>query len=346
MLKKLLYKISTALIRLGIPFEWILKVKIIYDQLFDKSRDYMEAFHNRWGDLWKEYHRENYDSIPEKMQALKKNMPEESQKLADTIFDRNIFLLPWQESNKIFLYNIKAAFTPEELNERKIFRKRLKAARRKYRLAVDLYDESTFGARRGIDYLPGKSINSLEGKDILDIGAFIGDSALIFSELKPRKIYAFEPEYKNYGLLQQTVAINNLNDMIIPVQKGIGDSERRRRLHIDRAASTLLDTGWADETIEIEMTTIDKFVIDNNLDAGLIKMDIEGFELSAIKGAIETIKKFRPILLMAVYHTPQDFFEIKPLLEKSLLNYKYILKKLSPYHPTYETTLIAYPRID
>ena len=78
----------------------------------------------------------------------------------------------------------------------------------------------------------------------------------------------------------------------------------------------------------------------------MIKMDIEGAELNAVKGAIETIKKFQPILLIAVYHTPQDFFEIKPLIENIAPNYRSILKKLTPYHPTYETTLIAYPKIE
>lgn len=344
-MKLLLSKFSNFLIKLGVPFEWVLKWKIVYDQLFSRDRDYMEAFHNRWGDLWKDYYRDNYIAIPEKINALKNNMPEDSRILVDTIFERNVFLLPWQKNNKIFLYNIKMAFTEDELKDRRIFRQKLKKAKRNYKLAADLYDESTFCTNCGLDHVPSDVKNSIQGRDILDIGAFIGDSGLIFSQFSPRKIYAFEPERTNFKLLQKTISVNNLDEIIIPVPKGIGDKEEKRRLNIDRAASTLFESNAQNDTVEIELTTIDNFANNNNLDVSLIKMDIEGLEYAAVNGAMETIMRCRPILLIAVYHTPTDFFEIKPLLEGNLLNYKYILKKLTPYHPTYETTLIAYSDI-
>ena len=39
-------------------------------------------------------------------------------------------------------------------------------------------------------------------------------------------------------------------------------------------------------------------------------MDIEGAESAALEGAIETIKKFRPVLAIAIYHSMEDFINI------------------------------------
>ena len=340
----MLYKISLVLMKFGLPVEYVLKIKIIYDILFDKNREYMEAFHNHWGDLWKEYYRRNYDSIDERLGILKNGMDKNSRHLVDTIFDRNVFLLPWQKNNKAFLYNIKLAFTPEEIQMRKTFRKKLRIAKQKYKLADNLYDESTFCTNGGLDYLPNGITERLKEMDVLDIGAFIGDSALIFNQFSPHKIYSFEPDPHNFDLLQKTIALNNLENKIVPIKKGLAAKEGSMTLQTDLAASTVHQTNDLQNGTKIEVTTIDSYVSENNLNVGLIKMDIEGAELDAIKGGLETIKKFQPILLIAIYHTPEDFFEIKPLIENIAPNYRFILKKLTPYHPTYETTLIAYSR--
>ena len=71
-------------------------------------------------------------------------------------------------------------------------------------------------------------------------------------------------------------------------------------------------------------------------------MDIEGSELEAIKGARNTICKFRPILLISVYHLPKDFFEIKPLIESLGLGYKFMFRKLVFHDPLTEVSLIGY----
>jgi len=71
-------------------------------------------------------------------------------------------------------------------------------------------------------------------------------------------------------------------------------------------------------------------------------MDIEGYELEAIKGSLNTIKKFKLILLISIYHSGKDFFEIKPLIESLNLGYKFKIRKLNIFHPVLETILIVY----
>ena len=74
-------------------------------------------------------------------------------------------------------------------------------------------------------------------------------------------------------------------------------------------------------------------------------MDIEGFEIPALRGAIKTIKKYHPVLLISVYHRPEAVFEAIKIL-KNCGDYKFMIKKLVSYHPTYETSLIAYTEVE
>ena len=74
----------------------------------------------------------------------------------------------------------------------------------------------------------------------------------------------------------------------------------------------------------------------------MIKLDVEGAELETIEGALETIRACRPVLLISVYHTPQDFFEIKPLLESLGLGYRFLVRKLDYHGYIAEFMLMAY----
>ena len=58
----------------------------------------------------------------------------------------------------------------------------------------------------------------------------------------------------------------------------------------------------------------------------LIKIDIEGEELNALKGAIKIIKKHRPFLIIACYHGANQFFQIPNFLMHKLRFYKYELQ--------------------
>ena len=75
---------------------------------------------------------------------------------------------------------------------------------------------------------------------------------------------------------------------------------------------------------------------------GWIKIDLEGYGLPAVKGMVETIKRDRPVLTLAVYHCAEELFGIKKMLESLDLNYKIMFRSLrfDGYH---ELTLIAYP---
>jgi hypothetical protein len=67
-----------------------------------------------------------------------------------------------------------------------------------------------------------------------------------------------------------------------------------------------------------------------------------------VKGAQKTLSKFRPVLSVAIYHNPIEFFEVKPALEQLLTNYTFLIRKLSSqvkFNQIHsEVVLLGYPK--
>ena len=79
------------------------------------------------------------------------------------------------------------------------------------------------------------------------------------------------------------------------------------------------------ETIKVNGITIDSFVFNNSniKSVGFIKMDIEGAELLALKGAIKTIDKYKPIIFMELCHKHLARYKYT---DDDVFNYIYKLK--------------------
>ena len=281
----------------------------------------------------------NKNNIEEKLKKLGENLDEESKEIVRIILERYKY---------IFTHNLlerDKLFSKKELNDMKKIEKWFKKYKKEFILPIEHYTFSIFYYHHGLKCFLENDvnyvINYIKNKDFIDAGAFIGDSALIFQRYyNPKRVYSFEPEETNYQLLLKTISSLNKLENVIPVKKGLGDKEEILKL-IQRGIGSYISE---DGNEEIETTTIDKFVEENKLNVGLIKMDIEGYELEALKGAKKTIKKFKPILLISIYHRGKDFFEAKSCIEEITPNYKFIIRKLNPFHPFFDTTLIGLNR--
>jgi FkbM family methyltransferase len=214
----------------------------------------------------------------------------------------------------------------------------MEAIKNNYKLPLDMYEESIFKYKHGLKFVPSDVVHSLKHTDILDCGAYIGESALVFErEYDPRAIYSFEPVPDNYDLLLETIKLNDLKKMI-PVAKGVGECTAMVKYHPLGVSSFISEDGKS----EMEVISIDEFVREKQLTIGLIKMDIEGHELPALTGAKETIKRFKPILLIAIYHNPKELFEITRHMDEILPGYEFRIKLLADIRPLAEIHLIAW----
>ncbi len=201
--------------------------------------------------------------------------------------------------------------------------------------------ESIYFYKNGLTLLPEDVINRIKGKDIIDGGAFVGDSAVVFLDYEPSAIHCFEPSSDNYENLLLNIKDKKCEDKIIPVKKGLSEQDGVISASGEGASfSICLDEQGSSENIEC--ISIDSYTEANNLDVGVIKLDVEGFEFEVIKGAKKTIQKFKPVLLISLYHTPKDFFQIKPYIEELGLEYKISVRKLLNHSLTAEVMLICY----
>ncbi len=166
--------------------------------------------------------------------------------------------------------------------------------------------------------------------DIIDAGAHVGDSALVLSPYTKGKIHSFEPELNNFENLKKTIQLNNLENTVVPVKMGIGGEVRSGIITTGSSGANFIKDNTLDNDSskeEVAITTIDKYVEENNIKVGLIKTDVEGFEQELLKGAMNTIKRDKPVLMISIYHTFDDFWDIKPMIESWDLGYTFKVRK-------------------
>ncbi len=215
-----------------------------------------------------------------------------------------------------------------------------------YFLPNNTFEEHTYIHEYGLRYLPAYIKEYIRGKDFLDVGAYLGDtSILLLRKYEPAHIYAYEPVEENAQQVQKTIEMNK-TDKISVIQKGLGANEETIDIYIDpdKLSASSINHSISDSNSikkQIHITTIDKECKDRNI--GVIKMDIEGAEHSAIKGGLETIKRDKPVLLISAYHTGKDFFEILPMLKDAVPNYQFRLIDLEIASPITEKIIVAYP---
>lgn len=166
---------------------------------------------------------------------------------------------------------------------------------------------------------------------ILDLGANLGTSAILFSELlgPDGMIYSFEPVF--HELLEENIVENGIpNVEVIPKAVGaaVGDApfsvtdfglDSRRSLYSAEPNYGVLP-----------MTTIDAFAEERGLGrVDFIKLDIEGGEEEALRGGRDTIARFRPRMTIASYHTDPSGEPQHPKLVSLLHDWSYRTREVA-----------------
>ena len=127
-------------------------------------------------------------------------------------------------------------------------------------------------------------------RTVIDGGAHIGSWTVYLAD-KFDRVISFEPLESNYECLLENIrGIDNVE----PHKAALGDKETRLSMHppVNPGNS---GAGWVMSGDDFESITVDSLDI-NNLD--FLKLDIEGYEPHAITGAVETIKRCKPVILV------------------------------------------------
>jgi FkbM family methyltransferase len=214
----------------------------------------------------------------------------------------------------------------------------LPAAMAKYK-GLAVFTSEVFAFHHGLKRIPDSVVQTLKDRDALDIGASIGDSALMLVDYC-RCVYSFDILLDNIAAMNRVLAVNPDQAAKIRLfHLGMSD-------HVGVGYSSGSGGGAALNTVgaRVDITTIDQFAAGKGLKVGMIKADVEGHAFAVAKGARETMLRDRPILAFAVYHSFTEMYNMSNWLMETLPNYHFewqIMQHADLYF--HELNLIGYP---
>lgn len=209
----------------------------------------------------------------------------------------------------------------------------------KYRMHTDKMLSN--GCCEGNQYLVNQIIKIDENEVFVDCGAFIGDTIQRFENLMKKKhinnyrVVAFEPSENNAQLIR---AYFGQDEKIVLIQKGVG-GEKHTQYFRDAGLKSKCVHEKDEASCLIETTTLDD--VEECHSATFIKMDIEGSELDALKGAQKIILKNKPKLAICIYHSDEDMIRIPLYIKQLVPSYKLYIRQHSQGRT--ETVLYAVP---
>lgn len=193
-----------------------------------------------------------------------------------------------------------------------------------------------------IDFADGLGLwSDLTDEEVfIDCGAYDGDSIIAFlnqTKKKYKKIVAFEPDQAVSAKIEEYIKKNRFKNVKLH-SKGVLNYTGSASFFYEPASgwNSVIDSG------ETHFPVIALDECEDAQDATFIKMDVEGSELNALKGAKNIIQSNRPKLAISLYHKKEDLINIPLYLNEICVDYKFALRHHSLKH--WETILYAMPK--
>lgn len=227
--------------------------------------------------------------------------------------------------------------TQEEFDEAVDDAKRLVELRARYHLQSA--EVSSLIHHHGLRSLPEKVLAYLRDTVFVDAGAYQGDSTLVFLQYKPRLVWAFEPSPPNRKLFRATMRANQVPDSSVKLlPQGLSSKHGTVRFEA-RGPATHSGDGKGD--IKAELVPLDSLSPPCRI--GLIKADLEGMGMSMLRGAVQTIRRDKPVLSLSIYHNTDEFLNTYSFVRDLGLPYEYKVLSLCPPWENHELALLAWP---
>jgi FkbM family methyltransferase len=168
----------------------------------------------------------------------------------------------------------------------------------RYRLTADTRYMQAYAVRMQDQYF--EPFLDLRDEVFVDAGGFDGDTTEEFCRRYPdyRRVHLFEPSRRNMDAARARLAAHR--DIVFHTE-GLSDQPGSVTFDTEAGSASAVTSGPGEE---VKMTTLDLAVAEP---VTLIKMDLEGWELTALAGCERHIREGRPKLAIAVYHRAADF---------------------------------------
>jgi CDP-glycerol glycerophosphotransferase len=184
------------------------------------------------------------------------------------------------------------------------------------------------------------------GEVIIDAGGFIGDTTVLFCTKTGNdcEVHAFELLDENIALFEYNLQLNGVADRVVLNKLALSDHSNGSLLikpaELQGATSVSAGDGPGERIATI---TLDDYVAQHGLQrVDLIKMDIEGSEIPALQGALQTIRRFRPKLALCLYHKWDDVLTIPRFISELGIPYRFNFKWVQ-LPQGWEAVLLAQP---
>ncbi len=203
-----------------------------------------------------------------------------------------------------------------------------------FRLTHNLAFLDGFQSREDWQYFEDFLELQVEGETFIDVGGYNGFTSLQFASRCPRYsgIHLFEPNPENYD-----ICVSTLKHMPRVWCSSVGLAEVACEASFESAGSSSRVRN--DGAIKIRVERLDELL--EGVDPTFLKMDIEGGEAGALKGASETIKKYSPRMAISVYHSAGDFWRVPEQVLSVNPSYKILLRHYT--ESIYETVMFFLP---
>lgn len=180
----------------------------------------------------------------------------------------------------------------------------------------------------------GVDIDIKNGDTVIEGGACYGETSLWFAHKvgEKGKVYSFEFINENIGIFKKSLSLNpKLKDRIKILNNALHSDSNTDLYVYENGAGTFCSTekiAWGGVSpYMIKTKNIDDLVKEEGLEkVDFIKMDIEGSELAALKGAKRTICQYKPNLAICIYHKIEDFYMIPKYIKQIVPEYKLYVK--------------------
>jgi FkbM family methyltransferase len=151
-------------------------------------------------------------------------------------------------------------------------------------------------------------IAPIAGDFVLDCGACTGESSVVFANAVGPEghVFAFDPLANHIQVIEYNIQQNrNLNIDVVPY------AVSNETVHASPVETDAVNPGFNSFQPDVPKTSIDDFVHTSGLKkVDFIKMDIEGAELNALQGALQTLRQHKPKLAISIYHYFDDYQSI------------------------------------
>ena len=182
--------------------------------------------------------------------------------------------------------------------------------RRMYHDIPSIFDEGTY------------SILNVDGKVVIDVGAFVGDSAIYFASRGAKKVIAIEPHPDAFREMLDNIKLNNLENVVVPLNVGLASKPGKvciEKVDIEGTTVTYHRPGECDAMVPAITLADVVSKYDVNHDA-VLKMDCEGCEFDVILNDYEHVRVFKELLLE--YHLYASSEPLSKLLKVLARDYR------------------------